>query len=145
MKLIPSIIVFMLIFTCSVNGQVFDSLKFKSLQPRDFQSAYRHEGNALLIDVREFFEFKKSRLQNAVNIPSSGHLGNAADTINKEYALFLYCTSGFRSKRVANFFYDKGFRRLFSLQGGITAWKKEGLPVDKKRLKATSRAAASKS
>ncbi len=142
MKLFPFIIACILIFSSSVNGQVPDSTKFKLLQPKDFQLAYQHDEKALLVDVREFFEFKKTRLKNAVNIPSSGNLGFSSDTINKECALYLYCTSGFRSKRVAIFFYDRGFRNLYSLQGGITAWKKEGMAVDKKRLKRTTSPAA---
>jgi rhodanese-related sulfurtransferase len=36
---------------------------------------------------------------------------------------------------VAKFFYDKGFTGLYSLDGGIVAWRKEKLPVEKKRLR----------
>ena len=116
-------------------GQVPDSLKYISLKPVEFQTAYNNDDKALLIDVREFFEYKKSRISPAVNIPSSGNLDVPADTLNKESSLFLYCTSGFRSKRVARQFYDKGFLKVYSLDGGITAWKKEGLPVNKKKIK----------
>jgi thioredoxin 1 len=136
MKTESVLIVFFLILCNVSRGQVPDSLKFISLRPVDFQKAYQNDDKALLVDVREFFEYKKSRLNDAVNIPSSGNLGVPADTLNKEYSLFLYCTSGFRSKRVAKYFYDKGFPNLYSLDGGIVAWKKEGLPVIKKRLKA---------
>jgi rhodanese-related sulfurtransferase len=121
---------------CNVSaGQVPDSLKYRSLDPADFQRTFQNDDKALLIDVREFFEYKKSRIDNAVNIPSSANLDVSADTLNKEYSLFLYCTSGFRSKRVARQFYDKGFLKLFSLDGGITAWKKEGLPVNRKKIR----------
>ena len=121
---------------CNVNtGQVPDSLKFISLRPGEFLEAYQKDNKTLLVDVREFFEYKKSRLNDAVNIPSSANLEHSADTLNKESSLFLYCTSGFRSKRVDKYFYDKGFLKLYSLDGGITAWKKEGLPVNSKKIK----------
>jgi len=121
---------------CNVNtGQVPDSLKFISLRPGEFLEAYQKDNKTLLVDVREFFEYKKSRLNDAVNIPSSANLEYTADTLNKESSLFLYCTSGFRSKRVAKYFYDKGFLKLYSLDGGIAAWKKEGLPVNRKKIK----------
>ena len=120
-------------------GQPPDSLKFNSLSPAEFQSQIQNSKNALLIDVREFFEYKKSRIKNAINIPSSGKLDHITDTLDKQLDLFFYCTSGFRSKRVAKFFYDKGFTRLYSLDGGIMAWRKEKLPVEKKRLRAMSR------
>jgi len=116
-------------------GQVPDSLKYISVGPAGFQKAYQSDSNAILIDVREFFEYRKSRIDNAFNIPSSDNIDIPADTLKKESSLFLYCTSGFRSKRVAKQFYDKGFLKLYSLDGGINAWKKDGLPVNRKRLK----------
>ena len=115
-------------------AQVPDSLKYKSLRPAEFQLAYQKAEKPILIDVREFFEFRKSRLKDAVNIPSSGHLESATDSIDKNSDLFFYCTSGFRSKRVAKFFYDKGFLKTYSLDGGIMAWKREGMPVVTKRI-----------
>jgi rhodanese-related sulfurtransferase len=135
MKTFSVIGIIILVCCSSIAGQVPDSLKFKSLLPKDFYLTFQKEDKAILIDVREFFEFRKVRLKDAINIPSSGNLGNAADTLNKESALFLYCTSGFRSKKAAKFFYDKGFPRLWSLEGGIVEWKKEGMPVDRKRVK----------
>jgi rhodanese-related sulfurtransferase len=135
MKISPAIIVFILVICSGVTGQVADSVKFESLLPYNFHMAYLKEDKAILIDVREFFEFRKTRLKDAVNIPSSGDMGFTADTLDKECTLFLYCTSGYRSKRVAVVFHDKGFRKLYSLEGGIVAWKKEGMPVVRKRLK----------
>ena len=112
-----------------------DSVKFKSLEPYDFYMHYLKDDKALLIDVREFFEFKSKRLKGAVNIPASGNIDIAADTLDKGQALFLYCTSGFRSDKVAKSLYEKGFRKLYSLDGGITEWRKEGMKIDKSRVK----------
>jgi rhodanese-related sulfurtransferase len=119
----------------AISGQVPDSLKYISLGPAEFQRALDTSDKALLIDVREFFEYKKSRIGDAMNIPSSGDLDLTADTIGKDYSLFLYCTSGYRSKRVAKHFYDRGLVNLYSLDGGINAWKKEGMAVNKKRIR----------
>jgi rhodanese-related sulfurtransferase len=135
MKTFPVIIVIILIFCSSLSAQVPDSLKFISLLPRDFRLAYQKEPKAVLIDVREFFEFRTSRIKGAINIPSSGNPDSATDTLQKDHPLFLYCTSGFRSKRVARELYDKGFLRLYSLDGGIVAWRKERMPVEKKRIR----------
>jgi len=135
MKPFSAVLIFILMSFGQIAGQVADSLKFKSLPPDEFHVAYLKEDKAILVDVREFFEYRESRLKNAVNIPSSGNMDFAADTLPKESALFLYCTSGYRSKRVAIKFYDKGFRKLYSLDGGIVAWRKEKMPVDRKRVR----------
>lgn len=118
-----------------VNGQVQDSVKYKLLEPYDFHLTYLKEENAILIDVREFFEYKKKRIKDAVNIPSSGNLEFAADTLDKESVLFLYCTTGYRSKNVAKKFSEKGFHKVYSLDGGIVAWKKDGFLVERKKIK----------
>jgi rhodanese-related sulfurtransferase len=133
MKTSAILIVLILAFYNTVSGQVIDSVKFKSLPPDDFQKAFLKDEKAILIDVREFFEFRKSRLKGAINIPSSGNMEFAADTIDKECGLFLYCTTGFRSKRVAKRFCEKGFGKVYSLEGGIVGWKKERFPLDPSR------------
>jgi len=129
------IIIFILGCYFPVAGQAQDSATFKSLLPYDFHLAYLKEDKAVLIDVREFFEFRSRRIKDAVNIPSSGNLDFAADTINKESALFLYCTTGYRSEKAAEYFCKNGFGKVFSLEGGIAAWKRDGFPVEKKRVK----------
>jgi len=138
MKLSYFVILFFLTLSVSTQSQVPDSLKVRSLAPAEFLAAYQKSGNGMMIDVREFFEYKKSRLKDAVNIPSSGHLEAAADTIDKSRDLFFYCTSGFRSKRVAKFFFERGFTRVYSLDGGIIAWRKARMEVVKKRVKKRS-------
>jgi phage shock protein E len=138
MKTFAGISLLILVFCSGLSAQSPDTLKFKSLPPYDFHLAYLRADSAILIDVREFFEYKKSRIKDAINIPSSGNIEFAADTLGKESPLFLYCTSGFRSKRVAGKLYDKGFRNLYSLDGGINAWKKENMPVDRKRVRKRS-------
>jgi thioredoxin 1 len=135
MKSISSIIALLLIFYCSVIAQVPDSVKYKSVDPYYFHLDYLKTDSALLVDVREFFEFRRQRIKDAVNIPSSGNLEKSYDTISKNCALFLYCTSDYRSERVAKKLYDIGFRKLYSLEGGIVAWRKEGFPVEKKKVK----------
>lgn len=134
MKTITVIIINLIVCFSSLRSQTIpDSVKFRSLKPNEFYLQYLHEHPAMLIDVRESFEFRGKRIKDAVNIPSSGNLSLAADTINKECSLFFYCTSGFRSSRVAKSFYDKGFRKLYSLEGGFGRWKKEGMKVEKRR------------
>lgn len=129
------IIAVSLIITClSASAQIPDSAKYQSLDPYYFHLQYLKEDPAMLIDVREYFEFKGNRIKDAINIPSSGNIDFAADSLDKNTDLFLYCSTGYRSKRVAELFYDKGFKKLYSLEGGIMAWKKDGYPVEK-RLK----------
>lgn len=137
MKLSIPLLVFLTVVCLESLGQPAESLKYKSLEPYDFHLTYLKDDKAVLIDVREFFEYKKSRIKDAINIPSSGNLEFAADTFEKDKSLFLYCTTDYRSKRVAAKFSEKKFVNVYNLEGGIKAWKNDGFPVDRKRLKGT--------
>jgi rhodanese-related sulfurtransferase len=125
-----------LLFACiETAGQTSDSVKYINLEPYDFHLNYLRDDTAMLIDVREFFEYKRSRIKDAVLISSSGNLDFAADTLDKNLALFLYCTTDYRSLRVAAKFAEKGFRKVYNLEGGIKAWRKDGFPMERHRLK----------
>ncbi len=133
MKTIALNFLIFLTLSTQVIVQEADSVIYKSLLPIDFHTALQKSEKAILIDVREGFEYRPSHLNKAMNIPSSANFQIAADTINKECSLFFYCTTGYRSKRVARFFCEKGFTNVYSLDGGIVAWRKAGMPVVKKR------------
>jgi rhodanese-related sulfurtransferase len=128
-------IIFLSIYTAATYSQKADTVKYKSLEPYDFHLEYLKTDPALLVDVREPFEFRGRRIKDAINIPSSGNLDFAADTIDRNCALFFYCTTDYRSKRVAEFFAEKGFAKTYSLEGGIVAWKKDGFPVIRRKIK----------
>lgn len=135
MKLSIHLLAFFTLVCLEAASQSADSSKYKSLEPYDFHLTYLKDEKAVLIDVREFFEYKKSRIKDAINIPSSVNMKIAADTLGKDRSLFLYCTTGYRSKRAADKFIQMGFEIVYSLDGGIKAWKQDEFPVEKKRLK----------
>jgi rhodanese-related sulfurtransferase len=125
MKFISGLVFVFIAGILPLAGQIPDSVKYQSLKT----------DSSILIDVREPFEFNGRRIKGAINIPASGNLDKAADTLNKDLSLFLYCTSGYRSSSAAVKLYNKGFRKLYSLKGGIAAWRKDRMPVVKGRIK----------
>lgn len=126
---------FFLLLVRSATSQNTDSLSFISLKPSEFHEEMSIVSKPVLADVREFFEFKKKRIPGAVNMPSSGNIENAADTIDRATHIFLYCTTGFRSRKVADKFTRLGFVHVYSMDGGISDWKKEGFPVERKKVR----------
>lgn len=135
MRRLLILIIFIIVCLTFVSAQQSDSVKYISLEPYDFHLTCLKDDKAVLIDVREFFEYKKSRIKDAINIPSTGNLEFAVDTLAKDKSLFLYCTTGYRSKRVAEKYCKMGFAIIYNLEGGIMAWKKDGFPVERKKVK----------
>lgn len=86
--------------------------------------------NALLLDVRETKEFEGGKLPDAVHIPLS-----QLDARGSELAtmtgrpVVVYCSRGQRSRSAGAALAKLGFAEIYSLHGGIKAWKDAGLPV----------------
>jgi thioredoxin 1 len=133
--------IFCLVLFCSVfssftlSAQVVDSLKFINLTTTEFQEKSAATKDALILDVRERKDYRRSHLKNSFNIPFTKGLETASDTIPKWKPLFIYCYAGGRSKKAAIFFYDRGFRKLYSMKGGMIGWKAAGLPVTRRKPK----------
>jgi rhodanese-related sulfurtransferase len=125
----------LILFSTILSSQTPEPIKYSSLEPYDFHLAYLRADSALMIDVREHFEFRGKKISEAINIPSSDNLEFSTDTISKNYSLFFYCTTDYRSKRVAEYFHDHGFNDVYNLEGGIVAWKKDGFPVTRRNRK----------
>lgn len=116
-----------------IYSQNAGSEKYQSLKPYDFHMEYLRNDPALLIDVRTQMEYRRQRIRGAISLPSSRDLFNYTDSLSRDCHLFLYCTTDFRSRHAAELLYEKGFRNLYNLEGGLAAWKKDGMPVEKKR------------
>ena len=135
MKSLSCLVLLFLACLLRLEAQVADSLKYKSLDPYYFHLEYLKQDSSLLLDVRQPFEFKGKRIKDAINIPSSRELNILTDTLSKDYSLFLYCSTDYRSRSAAEKLYDRGFRKLYNLEGGIVAWRKDGMRVIKGRIK----------
>src|SRR5712692_7686738 len=79
---------------------------------------------AMLIDVREPYEWNQGHLEGARHIPL-GQLEHNLDSIPKERDVVLYCRSGARSARGLEMMRTAGFRRARHLKGGYLAWMRE--------------------
>ena len=88
--------------------------------------------NAVLLDVREPKEFEGGRLPEALHIPLSQLAGRTSELAKMvSRPIVAYCDSGRKSSSAAGVLTKAGFQEVYSLQGGILAWKKDGLPVEK--------------
>lgn len=86
---------------------------------------------ALLIDVREKFEFQAEAIRSAINIPLSAFKVNKANIPNHENKkLVFHCKLGGRSLLVCQKLQKDNIGcDIWNLEGGIVAWKNAGLPI----------------
>jgi adenylyltransferase/sulfurtransferase len=81
-------------------------------------------GDLRLVDVREPFEWEIARIPGALLIPL-GTLADRTDAIERDRDVVVYCKSGRRSLVAVQELREAGFRRVWSLAGGILRWRTE--------------------
>ena len=90
--------------------------------------------DALVLDVREQKELEADRgkLPHAVHIPLS-ELERRVGEIAPHAArpVVAYCARGQRSRGAGAALAKAGFKDIYSLSGGLAAWRGAGLPVEK--------------
>ena len=81
-----------------------------------------------LIDVRSASEVGRGVIAGAKHIELAA-LPVRAGELDAEAPCVLYCLSGARSAQACALLAQRGFQRLYHLDGGIAAWVKAGLPL----------------
>ena len=85
--------------------------------------------NAVLLDVREPWEYEASRIDGAKHIPMGDVPARAHQELDPDDHIVVMCHHGFVDAELQRL--EAGFKEIYTLQGGIAAWKKDGLPVEK--------------
>jgi rhodanese-related sulfurtransferase len=118
----------------SGGGLLWLSLQQRAHQLSLFQATQLiNQGKAAIVDVRDTYDFSTGHLRDAKNIPAKElpqRLGELEKFKSK--ALIVVCTSGKQSVRTAAQLKKAGFSEVYSLDGGMSAWQAQGLPLAKK-------------
>ena len=97
-----------------------------------FEAIRMMNTGAVLVDLRSANQFKDSHIEGARNVPGDQL---AADPKSLERltakTLVLYCDSGTTTAAAQRTLERAGAKSVFSLRGGLAAWKQENLPVVK--------------
>jgi len=90
------------------------------------------EGNGLLLDVRTDQEYAEAHLKGSTQIDFySPDFKAQVEKLDPETPVYVYCRSGGRSGNAADIMKGLGFKAVYNLEGGITAWQGAGKPVEK--------------
>lgn len=101
----------------------------KEVSPQQAVQLMNRDGAAIL-DVREPKDFQAGHIVGAINIPEAKIPERLRELeAARERPLLLYCSAGMVSGRAGSLLKKNGFGRLYSLRGGISAWRQENFPV----------------
>ncbi len=119
------------IFTLLMSSCSKDEKENLSLKPLDFKEKINIVTDAVLLDVRTPDEVQKGHLKGALNFDfQSPQFTILMEGLDKEKPYLVYCASGVRSGKAADLMRGKGFMTVYTLEGGLNAWKDQGLAID---------------
>ncbi len=122
-------ILLMVLFTALITPACAREWRFANMGSREFHQLITTEPGTLL-DVRTPSEYANG------HITGAGQLNYYAFDFRKKLLLlpkdqpvYLYCNTGWRSKRAAETLTENGYTQVYNLEKGIMKWNLENLPV----------------
>jgi rhodanese-related sulfurtransferase len=85
---------------------------------------------AVLLDVREGWEYRRLRVPGVRHLPMA-QLPGSIDTLPRDKRILVICEHGNRSLAVAEYLHRLGFEGVASVKGGTVAWARSDRPVER--------------
>jgi len=118
---------------CGENPTIFSPIDYEqfcgardegaipAISPQELKQKMDADEPFQLIDVREPFEYEIARIDGAKLIPL-GEIAERSDELQREQPIVVHCHSGQRSAQAVQLLQQRGFTKVYNLDGGIDAW-----------------------
>lgn len=87
------------------------------------------KGGVQFIDVRSAAEYKEGHAKAALNKPLET-LANSLDGLKKDEPVYVICRTGSRSTMASELLKEKGFTKIYNINGGTAEWDAANLPME---------------
>lgn len=112
-------------------NQKGEAVSLEMIFPRDALALVENDPQVKLLDVRSALEFSQVHIKNSMNVPISMLSAKVNDLSQPKQSFIVLCRTGTRSAMAADMLMQSGIQGVKVMQGGMTRWQKEGLPVIK--------------
>jgi rhodanese-related sulfurtransferase len=106
-----------------------DTYNVPELDPRDVYDSAQ-TGTGVVLDVREPEELQQVAVNEAIHVPLNS-LPSRVSEIPRDRNVYVICQVGQRSAMATQFLRELGYDRVWNVRGGIIAWLRARLPVDR--------------
>ncbi|HSW54434.1 MAG TPA: rhodanese-related sulfurtransferase [Ignavibacteriaceae bacterium] len=102
----------------------------KRLSPKELLRFYEEGKDFVIVDARNWYESKIGKFKNAITPPMKNfrEWKKVVDEDLKEYknkTVVTYCTGGIRCEKASAYMFEKGFKDVYQLDGGIVNFIKK--------------------
>lgn len=100
-----------------------------SIEPAALHALLAGEHAPRVIDVRSAAEYATGHIPGALNIPFE-EIAERIVEVDTPNGVALYCMIGPRARKGEAALRSSGYTEVLHIQGGLSAWKQQGLPVE---------------
>jgi rhodanese-related sulfurtransferase len=118
-----------LVVSCAQNTNNNAQKNALALPAIEFKAAIE-KGGVQVLDVRTAAEFKGGHIQNALqaNWMDKKEFADRTQYLDKKIPVYVYCQAGGRSAAAQAYLTEQGYT-VTNLEGGMSNWKMQALPV----------------
>lgn len=102
----------------------------QNISSREAKALMEKNKNIFLLDVRTPQENSQAKLSGTVLIPI-GEFERRIGEVPKNKTILVYCAVGSRSKPVADFLAQRGYKEVYNMTDGIVGWYRNGFPLQR--------------
>ncbi|HEY9047022.1 MAG TPA: thioredoxin [Ohtaekwangia sp.] len=97
----------------------------------EFEAKLQQTPDGQIVDVRTPEEFKKNHLGGAFNMNiNSKEFESMVSALDKNKPVMVYCLSGGRSAKAAEYMRSHGFKEVYEMTGGMMQWTAQHKPYE---------------
>jgi len=112
-------------------NQKGEAALMEMVSPKEAVLLAQKSQSVKLLDVRSALEFAEAHIKDSINVPIDMISAKMNDLSSSGQAYIVLCRTGNRSPMAADMLIQSGIHGVKVMQGGMTRWQKEGLPVIK--------------
>jgi adenylyltransferase/sulfurtransferase len=98
-------------------------MSVREISVQELEALRNAQADIFILDVRNPDEYAVCHLDGHL-IPLK-ELPNRLDELNPNQQIIVHCHAGGRSRRATEYLIQQGFKNVYNLRGGITAWANE--------------------
>ncbi|MFH2145150.1 MAG: rhodanese-like domain-containing protein, partial [Candidatus Omnitrophota bacterium] len=112
-------------------NQKGEAASIEMISPREVPALMQKDPQVKLLDVRSPLEFAEVHIKDALSVPIDMLAAKINELAQSKQRYIVFCRTGNRSPMAADMLMQSGIHGVKVMQGGMTRWQKDGLPVIK--------------
>lgn len=109
----------------------FEVSEVEQISPAELRRMIDEREDLQVFDVRRTAEYAAGHAPRALNAPLGPKLREDSQQLDPSRPVAVICAGGYRSSAATSILRPLGFRRLYNVEGGTSAWLAAGYPVEK--------------